>query len=269
GEKLRVAPKGTLSLKRPGVEQGVVKQSFSHGRTKSVVVEKVKRRLPGEPKPEAAPAAQAAPAAGAASGRRPAARGATAAPAQPAPAAKPAGGVVLRTLTEEERSARASALESAKVREAEERRIAEEEQRRRSERDSRERVEREAAEARKREEEERRRHDDETKRKAEQEAKRRFRDAETKKTAGVPISLRNAVAEPEDDELPRPRRGGGAGAPARPAAAPRPARGGAQKNRGRLTVVTALDAGEVRERSVASFRRRVQRHNGQVNHEPN
>jgi translation initiation factor IF-2 len=45
GEKLTVAPtKATLSLKRPGVEQGVVKQSFSHGRTKAVVVEKVKSR---------------------------------------------------------------------------------------------------------------------------------------------------------------------------------------------------------------------------------
>ncbi|HEY9211755.1 MAG TPA: translation initiation factor IF-2 associated domain-containing protein, partial [Ancylobacter sp.] len=43
----------TLTLKRP-VEQGVVRQSFSHGRSKSVVVEKVKRRIlgPGD-KPEA------------------------------------------------------------------------------------------------------------------------------------------------------------------------------------------------------------------------
>ena len=52
GEKLTVAPtKATLSLKRPGVEQGVVKQSFSHGRTKAVVVEKVKSRR-GEPRSE-------------------------------------------------------------------------------------------------------------------------------------------------------------------------------------------------------------------------
>ncbi len=50
GEKtLTVSPKTTLSLKRP-VEQGTVRQSFSHGRTKQVVVEKVKRRVlgPGE-----------------------------------------------------------------------------------------------------------------------------------------------------------------------------------------------------------------------------
>ena len=36
----------TLTLKR-GVEQGVVRQSFSHGRSKQVVVEKVKRRVLG------------------------------------------------------------------------------------------------------------------------------------------------------------------------------------------------------------------------------
>ena len=46
----------TLTLKR-GVEQGVVRQSFSHGRSKQVVVEKVKRRVigAGEAKPEPAP----------------------------------------------------------------------------------------------------------------------------------------------------------------------------------------------------------------------
>ena len=50
GEKtLTVTPTKTLTLKR-GVEQGVVRQSFSHGRTKAVVVEKVKRRTasPGD-----------------------------------------------------------------------------------------------------------------------------------------------------------------------------------------------------------------------------
>ena len=50
GDKtLHMSQTKTLSLKRP-VEQGVVRQSFSHGRTKAVVVEKVKRRLvgPGE-----------------------------------------------------------------------------------------------------------------------------------------------------------------------------------------------------------------------------
>src|SRR3954451_7873782 len=74
GDKtLHVSPK-TLTLKRP-VEQGVVRQSFSHGRTKAVVVETVKRRPIA---PAAAPAAAAKPAA--------------AKPAAPAGGANPRGG---------------------------------------------------------------------------------------------------------------------------------------------------------------------------------
>jgi translation initiation factor IF-2 len=278
-EKLTVTPaKATLSLKRLGVEQGTVKQSFSHGRTKAVLVEKVRSRRPETTKTEAASAA--APASGAGAARKPlTARGGAATPAAtPAPAAKPpAGGVVLRKLTDEEREARQSALESAKVREAEERKVAEEEARRRNERDTVERSERERAEARKKDEEDRRRHDEEAKRRAEQEAKKRFGGEEESKAKpatvrakpGAPVSklnLRNVAPEPEEEEAPRPRRGGAPG-PARPAPAPRPTRGGAQKSRGRLTVVTALDAGEVRERSVASFRRRVQRLKGVNNNE--
>ena len=268
GEKLTVAPKTTLTLKpRSGVEQGVVRQSFSHGRTKAVVVEKVKRRIGGDAKPtEAAPAAapatprRAAPA-------QPAAPAPAATPAPAAPASK-ASGVVLRTLTEDERSARAHALADAKVREAEERKIAEEDARRRNERDVVTKVEREAAETRKRDEEERRRHDEETKRKAEQEAKKRFGGEETTtaatpRLAGAHATRAAVQQEAEDDEAPRPRRGVG-GAAARPAAAPKPTRTapGAEKRRGRLTLVTALNADDVRERSVASFRRRVQRMTG-------
>ena len=68
GDKTLHVPSKTLSLKRP-VEQGVVRQSFSHGRQKVVVVEKVKRRAPGHgeaPKTTAAPE-PAAPAAAPAS----------------------------------------------------------------------------------------------------------------------------------------------------------------------------------------------------------
>ena len=46
-KKLSVSPTKTLTLKRAGIEQGVVRQSFSHGRSKAVVVEKVKRRIAG------------------------------------------------------------------------------------------------------------------------------------------------------------------------------------------------------------------------------
>src|SRR5208337_733070 len=111
GEKLSVTPTKTLTLKRPGVEQGVVRQSFSHGRSKAVVVEKVKRRIagPSEAKADtiAAPDRGAAPKRGLRPDKGPAA--ASAAPAVAPVAAKPRG-VVLRTLTDEERSARAHAL---------------------------------------------------------------------------------------------------------------------------------------------------------------
>jgi translation initiation factor IF-2 len=175
--------------------------------------------------------------------------------------------VVLRTLTEEERTARAHALADARLREAEERRIAEEEARQRAEREARERAEREAAEARKREEEERRRQEEETKRKADEVAKRRFGDDETKaKPAQVSGRATPPVIEPDEDEAPRSSRRGAAAA--RPAPAPKPTRGAAEKRRGRLTVVTALEADEERERSVAAFRRRVQRLKGHTAAEP-
>ncbi len=53
-KKLSVSSKLTL---KPRTETGVVRQSFSHGRSKQVVVEKVKRRSIG-----AAPEAKAEPA---------------------------------------------------------------------------------------------------------------------------------------------------------------------------------------------------------------
>src|SRR5262245_32992152 len=53
-KKLSVTPSKTLTLKGRGVEQGVVRQSFSHGRTKAVVVEKVKSRVPTRAKADAA-----------------------------------------------------------------------------------------------------------------------------------------------------------------------------------------------------------------------
>src|SRR5262252_827972 len=260
-KKLSVTPSKTLTLKGRGVEQGVVRQSFSHGRTKAVVVEKVKSRVPTRAKADAAaPSVAAAKRPAAAKPAAPVTAAATI-PAAPAPAAKPAGGMVLRSLTEEEQKARVHALNDARLREAEERKIAEEEAFVRSMREAAERTEREAAEARKADEEKRRKHDLETKLKAEQEAKKRF--GEDSIAAARP-GARPAL-EPDDDEAPRTRRGPGA---ARPAAAPKPARGGGQKSRGRLTVVTALSADEERERSVAAFRRRVQRLKAHTADEP-
>ena len=193
---------------------------------------------------------------------------------------RPGGsGVVLRTLTEEERNARASALADARVRAveeqrmAEERRAAEEEARRRAERDRVERAEREAAEARKREEEARRAQEEDKKRKAEQEARKRFggeeqQGAATARPAGTsttarPLTPRPAgTAETEEEERRSSvvRRGPGA-RPAAPVKVPR-APAGQEKQRGRLTLVTAQSGEEERQRSVASFRRRTQRMTG-------
>src|SRR6476661_6156488 len=258
-KKLSVSGK-TLTLK-PRTETGVVRQSFSHGRSKQVVVEKVKRRSvggPGEAKVEAAAPVEVkkTPSAGRKAPTPAASAGLSQAEAKPK-----ASGVVLRTLTDEERTARAHALADSRVREAEERKIAEEEARRRASRESVDRSEREAAEARKREEEDRRKHDEETKRKAGEVAKKRFGGEEVTRTGpGARLTL-----EADEDEAPRARRPGAARAPAAPRPAPRI---GAEKQRGRLTLVTALRADEVRERSVASFRRRTQRLKGVASGEP-
>src|SRR6202453_4126281 len=269
GDKTLSVPTKTLTLK-PRVEQGTVRQSFSHGRTKQVVVEKRgKRRVGGD-----GPAETHAP------------EPVVAKPAAPAPAARPApppapprnnSGVVLRTLTEDERSARASALADSKLRDVEERRIAEEEAKRRSSKEGIEQAEREAAEARRKAEEDRHRQDEEAKRKAELEAKKRFGETEARTPAAapaarpaIPVARAPGIAADisDEDEGPRPMRRGPGGA-MRPVVAPKPtAKPAPQKQRGRLTLVTALNADDVRERSIASFRRRTQRLKGHQSNEP-
>jgi translation initiation factor IF-2 len=255
-KKLSVSGK-TLTLK-PRAETGVVRQSFSHGRSKQVVVEKVKRRsFGGAAEVKAEPAPVEAP-------KKKAAEPKSAKAAAPAPAEAPAkSGVVLRTLTEEERVARAHALADSRVREAEERKIAEEETRRRASRDVVDKTEREAADARKRDEDDRRKHEEETKRKADEVAKKRFGEEEAKRAGGPGARL---ALEADEEEAPRTARRGGAARPA--AARPAAPRAGVEKQRGRLTLVTALRADEVRERSVASFRRRTQRLKGHASTEP-
>jgi translation initiation factor IF-2 len=273
GDKTLSVPTKTLTLK-PRVETGTVRQSFSHGRTKQVVVEKRgKRRVGGDgpnethaPEPAVAKAAAPAPA------KAPLAR-----PATPPAPPRSNSGVVLRTLTEDERSARASALAEAKVRDIEERRLAEEEAKRRNSKEGIEQAEREAAEARRKAEEERHRQDEEAKRKAELEAKKRFGEAEAKAAAAaaparapVPVARAPGVAADatDEDEGPRQVRRGPGGA-VRPATPPKTtAKPAPQKQRGRLTLVTALNADDVRERSIASFRRRTQRLKGHASNEP-
>jgi translation initiation factor IF-2 len=293
GDKKLSVPSKTLTLK-PRVETGTVRQSFPHGRTKQVVVEKRgKRRVGGDGafadaphSPEPATAKATAPA----TAKAPLGGGRTAA-APATPPRKPSG-VVLQTLTEDEHAARVSALADARQREVEERRHAEEEAKRRASREGIEQAEREAAEARRKAEEERHRQEEEAKRKAEQEAKKRFGEAEAaaaasrpaaaatanaaspagRTTARTPAQLPTArapgiAAEAEEDEGPRVVRRGPGGA-ARPVAAPKTThKPGPQKQRGRLTVVTALNADDVRERSIASFRRRTQRLKGHASSE--
>ncbi len=267
GDKtLTVAPSKTLHLKQRPSEQGMVRQSFSHGRSKVVVVEKVKRRAPGSEtaKPAPAPAAQppapapAKPAPKAATGRQ-----------QAAPA-RGGAGVVLRALTDEEREARARALVDARSREEEDRRRAELDAQLRAERDAREQEERAAAASRKREEEERLAREAESRRKSEEEARRRLpqdesapRAAQAPQSAAPRTGARPTSATPEASPVRRQpvRTIGGFTPPAPPR--PTPSRGGEMKNRGRLTVTTATSGeGEERTRSVASFRRRVQRLKG-------
>ena len=286
GEKtLTVAPAKTLTLKRP-VDAGVVRQSFSHGRTKAVVVEKVKRRAIGEapaartetPAPPApAPAPKPAPAAPAPaqtpSGRATRSGSASGVTSSGAPRSTTGAGVVLRTLTEEQREARARALIGARSREEEERRQAEIDSMARAAREAEERVEREAAESRKREEEARRQQENDTRRKSEDEAKRRLGDDAGPAPASAPrpapapvVAARPVVARPptpaEEEDAKRIIRR--PGLPTKVIMPPaRPARGAVDaKNRGRLTVTAATTEQEERTRSVAAFRRRVQRLKG-------
>jgi translation initiation factor IF-2 len=101
-----------LSLKRT-VESGHVQQKFSHGRSKSVVVEKKKKRTLAGPEAEESAAQIALKEAPAAAAPRRAAPGTA-----PQPETQPAQ----RSLSEEERVARAKALAAAQVRTAEEER---------------------------------------------------------------------------------------------------------------------------------------------------
>src|SRR3984957_4570047 len=277
-------PKATLHLKRP-VEQGTVRQSFSHGRSKAVVVEKVKRRIltPGEAAAAVRPA-PTMPAAAPTPGPPSPAKSALAGAARPAPSAPPPPktGVVLPTLTAEQREARARALIDARAQEEEDRRRQEADAGFRREREARDRVEREAAEARKRDEELRRSQEANFRRQSEDEARRRLAGGEPVQSPSIPRVAPAAPAPSPPGTLARAPAATPAGvaeeaAPRvivrRPALAlppgqkgvvptPRPTRTGAERNRGRLTVTSATSGEEERTRSVAAFRRRTQRLRG-------
>jgi translation initiation factor IF-2 len=260
GEKLSVASTKTLTLKRGGVEQGVVRQSFSHGRSKAVVVEKVKRRIgaPASPaeKPDGGNATVAK--------RVPPTTTKTLAREEALPktteaSAKP--GVVLRPLTQAELDARASALDKAEQVEVQEREAAK--QRAEAVRVQREAEQKERAEAAARKAQEDLRHarEETTKKRADELAQKRLGAEVTIGKQGPRVN----EAE-EESEAPRTRRPGGA--PMRAPAQPKPQRVGTEKRGRRLTLVTALSAGEEREHSKAAFVRRNKRQMGLRDTEP-
>ena len=254
--------KKTLSLKRGG---NTVRQSFSHGRSNTVVVEKKRRRFSA---PGSAPASEAAPAAAEA---RPAA-----AP-KPAPAAtkpvvetKPApsapqppqntgntGSTILRQLSNDEQEARAKALAFAREREEERK-----EQDVAAEQERQERADAERLAAEKRKEEEAREKAEEEARLAEEQAR-----AEEEASKAAMIAEANPAA-PATKRAPEERGGGrkdsddakgGLKAYERPKAAePKPTRRTNERRRGKLTLSNALDDSE-RERSLASIKRQRER----------
>ena len=283
GDKTISVERKTLGLKRSGGDQGTVRQSFSHGRTKAVVVEKKKRRVvvPGqEPKAE-----QSAPVA-----KRPdeAPEAPRAKPAPEAPQAprrggqRPKGGNVLRSLTKEEAEARAAALKMAQVREVEERKQAAEDAKRRAEEEARRKVEEEAR--RKVEEEERKKREEEEARLAAEKAAEEARTgadkpAEAPARSAAAASEAAQPAEGKDEARPartdrpagaRPARTeeessdddrgkGGLRAVKRQKPAPTPARprSGDDRRRSKLTISAATGGSdEQRSRSLASLRRR-------------
>ncbi len=239
----------TLSLKK--TETSTVKQSFSHGRSKAVVVEKKRARVapPAGGRPAAAPEKHATPAAEV----RPAA------PEIISPARDHRAGVVLRQLTDEEKEARSRAIADARVAEDEARKRAEDDAKHRAVEDARLAKERAAAEKRKAEEEARKAAEETARRHAEEEANRRL-DKKEEPTATGEATRRGRPVQEEEEEAPKK---GGVKVPAKV-----PARKGADtRRRGKLTVTAALSDKDERMRSVASFRRHLQRVKG-APHQP-
>lgn len=223
--------KKTLGVRGP--RSGSVKQSFSHGRTKSVVVE-TKRKRVMVPKPGAGKPGGSGPVGG-------------------DPKRRPAG------ISEAELERRMKALAAAKAREVEEaERRAAEEKAREEERNRR----REEAEAKEREEREL---EEALKAKAEEEArkKREAEEAKARKSEPKPAEKAPAAAEPSAPTEDRgPRSSGRKSEPEREAPR-RESRGrGDRSDRrsGKLTLNQALSGGEGgRRRSMAAMKRKQER----------
>lgn len=226
--------KKTLGL---GGKGGHVKQSFSHGRTKSVVVEKKRKRVV-VPKPGAAPTSGA--------------QGSV--QAKPDPARRPAG------ISDAEMERRLKALAAAKAREGaeaeararEEREREEERQRRRDEAEAREREEREREAALRAKEEE------DARQAAETEARKVRKAAEQAPAAApepvAPLSERAKPAASAEARKPVKQR---AEDDRQARAKPRDDAGG--RRAGKLTLNDALSGEGGRQRSLAAMKRKQER----------
>jgi translation initiation factor IF-2 len=263
GDKTISVTRRPLGLKsRSGIERDTVRQSFSHGRTNTVQVERKKRRigLPTAEKAEA-PAMVARVAEPPAPPPQP--------PAADAAAASARAGLVLRQLSTDEIDARARALADARVHEAEERRRAEETALHRAQEAERLARERAEAERRKAEEDARHQTEDAVRQRAEEAARRRFGETETRPgdgatppgRAGVQRALKEIA---DDDERPGALRGR---IKAKAPAEPKPVKRAEDRRRGKLTLVNALDDTE-RARSLASIRRRRERERARTHDGP-
>jgi len=231
GKTIRSSRSMTLNLKRT-VESGHVRQNFSHGRSKSVLVEKKKKRSIAAPGKEEAREAEAA-----TSSAEPVSE-APAADAADTDAAGQRAGVVLRELSDEEKGARARALAEAREREAEERHDAVETAQRVVHDEEQKKREQLEADERQRQEEARLAAEEEAKTKAEETARQRL---EPEKATEGPAAK---DARPAEDRQKKDK------------AAIR--RGEERRVRGKLTITNALDE-EQRQRSLASLRRRQER----------
>jgi translation initiation factor IF-2 len=276
-------PAGRLELNKT-VDSGIVRQSFSHGRSKSVAVE-VKKKRSIKPAPVAR---QAEPArTGDARGVEGAARQARPEPGRTSATRRP---VVLKPLTDEEKTARVRALADAKKVEAEARHRAEENARRLAAEEQRRREEEEAAVKRQADEETRKKSEEEARRKAEETAARRLakEEEERRRQAESEAGPAERVEEPAEAEATAQRPAARTTDTARPKAkgkaAPRPERpeggrgdgrrvapGARREPRGRLVLGADHDVVERRGPSLAALRRHrererrgAQQHEGQI-----
>ena len=231
GEK----PKKTLSLRGGGLSQGTVKQNFSHGRSKAVVVETRKRRInkPGEtPKPKAVePAPVAVP--------------------EVKPKATPEIAEAASNLSNSEMEARRRALEEANSRQDQDKLEANQKEAERADLDSRRKADRD---------DKKRREEDTAKRETEE------REAAEREAAAV-ASAASVAADPDalkkrdnvrDEAKPKVLK------PferkkSEEAAKPSRTKGDDNRRRTKLTLTNALDERGNRGPSLAALRRRQEK----------